>query len=333
VTLSRRQFVQGASLAGLGLVVGCGSLAQPAQRAARMPRIGYLEVAPNPVEATWDEAFRQGLQELGYVEGQNLTVEWRAAASREHLSELAAELVRLPVELIVVRGDAVARAVTAASPAMPVVVALTADPIATGLVDSLARPGGQITGLTATAPQLTGKRLELLKDAAPEITRVAAFWNPSEPPRQAEFREAEAAAPTLGLQLQSLEVRDPAAFEQAFAAALAERADGLLVFAGQLVTSQAARIVEFAARQRLPATYVQREHVEAGGLMAYGPSYLAMHRRAAYYVDRILKGAKPADLPVEQPMVFDFVVNLPTAQALGLTIPQHVLLQATQVIQ
>jgi putative ABC transport system substrate-binding protein len=329
---TRRAFLR-AGLGGVSLLLACDRLPGQPPPAPPVPRIGYLEMAPNPIEAAWDEAFRQGLHDLGYVEGQNVAVEWKAASSGEQLTELAVDLVRLPVELIVVRGDAVARAVTAASPTMPVVVALTADPIATGLVTSLARPGGQVTGLSATAPQLTGKRLELLTEAAPQITRVAIFWNPSEPPRQAEFREAEAAARALGLQLQSLEVRGPADFDAAFAAALVERADGLLVFAGQLIVSQDERIVAFAKHHRLPAMYVQRVQVEAGGLMAYGPSQLAMHRRAAYFVDRILKGTKPGELPVEQPTTFDFIVNLQTAQALGLTIPQHVLLQATEVIQ
>src|SRR5438270_9179987 len=243
-SLTRRRFVQGTGAAGLALLAGCGLLAPPAQRPARVRRIGFLQSGLSSVETSWDEAFRQGLRDLGYVENQNILIEWKAASSNELLPELAAELVRLPVDLIVVRGNVVARAAMDASPTIPVVIALTADPVATGLVASLAHPGGQVTGLTAIAPQLTGKRLELLKEAVPELSRVAVFWDPSEPPRVAEFHEAEVAARMLGLQLQSLEVRGPADFETAFAAVLAERADGLLVFAGGLNSSQAPRIID-----------------------------------------------------------------------------------------
>lgn len=333
-TWSRRQVLQGAGVASLGVLAGCGLLAQPAQRPTRVPRIGFLEFNQSAVAASFDEAFRQGLRDLGYVEGETITVEWKAAGSnRERLSELATELVQLPVDIIVVRGDEAARAAKDASPAIPVVMALSGDPISTGLVASLAHPGGHVTGLSAIISQLTGKRLELLKEAVPGLSRVAAFWNPNDPPRVAEFQEAGPAARTLGLELQSLQVRTPADFDAAFAAAQAERADGLLVFAGGLNSGQAPRIVEFAQRQRLPAMFALREHADAGGLMAYGPNYLALHRRAAYYVDRILKGTSPADLPVEQPREFDFVINLKTARALGLVIPQHVLLQATEVSQ
>lgn len=331
---SRRHLLHGAGTAALGLFAGCGFLAQPAQRTARVPRIGFLEENRNPVGDSLNEVFRQGLRELGYVDGENIIIEWRAAdSSHERLSVLAAELVQLPVDLIVVRGNEPGQAAKDASPTIPVVMALSGDPVGTGLVAGLAHPGGHVTGLTALAPQLAGKRLELLKDAVPELSRVGTFWNPSLPPHLPEFDETETAAAALGLQLQSLEVRSPADFAQAFTAALAERAQALLVFTGGLNSSQAPRITEFALRHRLPTMYALREHADAGGLMAYGPSYLAMHRRAAYYVDRILKGAKPADLPVEQPREFEFVLNLKTAQALGLTIPQHVLLQATEVIQ
>jgi putative ABC transport system substrate-binding protein len=332
--LTRRRFVQTAGTAGLGLLAACGSLVQPTPRPTRIPHIGFLEQNPNPAGASLTEAFRQGLRELGYIEGENIIIEWRSAdASHERLAALASELVHLPVDLIVVRGNEPAQAAKDASPTMPVVMALSGDPVGTGVVASLAHPGGQVTGLTAMAPQLAGKRLEVLKDAVPELSRVGTLWNPSLPPHLPEFDETETAAAALGLQLQSLEVRSPADFAQSFAAALAERAQALLVFTGGLNSSQAPRITEFALRHRLPTMYALREHADAGGLMAYGPSYLAMHRRAAYYVDRILKGTRPADLPVEQPREFDFVINLKTAQALGLSLPQHVLLQATEVIQ
>jgi putative tryptophan/tyrosine transport system substrate-binding protein len=334
VSVSRRQFVRAGGAAGLGLLAGCGFQAQSPQHGAKVPRLGFLEQNQNPVGDSLSEAFRQGLRELGYVEGENVIIEWRAAGpSPERLSVLAAELVQLPVDLIVVRGNEPAQAAKDASPTIPVVMALAGDPVGTGLVASLAHPGGQVTGLTAIAPQLAGKRLELLKDAVPELSRVGTFWNPSLPPHLPEFDETEIAAAALGLQLQSLEVRSPADFAPAFAATLAERAQALLVFTGGLNSGQAPRITEFALQHHLPTMYALREHADAGGLMAYGPSYLAMHRRAAYYVDRILKGTSPADLPVEQPREFDFVVNLRTAQALGLTIPQHVLLQATEVLQ
>jgi putative ABC transport system substrate-binding protein len=330
--VSRRQLLQGTSLAGLTLAAGCGQLPFPGQRPPRVPRIGFLEPNSNSVAASLNEAFRQGLREHGYAEGENIVIEWRAAGSTELLPESAAELVRLPVDLIVVRGNESARAAREASPTIPVVMALGADPVATGLIASLAHPGGQVTGLTAMVPQLTGKRLELLKEVEPKLSRVAVFWNPDDASRTAEFREAEAGARTLGLQLLSLVVRRPADFDMAFDLARAERAEGLLVFAGGLNSSQAARIVEFAQRQRLPAMYALREHVDAGGLMAYGPNYFAMHRRAAYYVDRILKGTKPADLPVEQPTTFEFPVNMKTALELGITFPQEILLQITEVI-
>jgi len=331
--LTRRGFVQATGLAGVALLAACGRLPGQAAPAPRMPRIGFLEQNPNAVGDALSEALRQGLRELGYVEGQSILIEWRAAASPSELAEQAAELVRIPVDLIVVRGNEPAQAAKDARTAVPVVIALAGDPIATGPVTSLSHPGGLVTGLTAIAPELAANRLELLRDAVPELSRVAAFWDPGLAPHGPEWRETEAAAATLGLQLQPLEVHSPGDFEQAFAAAVAERAEALLVFTGGLNSSQAPRIIDFARRQGLPAMYALREHADAGGLMAYGPNYAAMHRRAAYYVDRILKGANPADLPIEQPREFDFVINLKTAQALGLAIPQHVLLQATEVLQ
>jgi putative ABC transport system substrate-binding protein len=329
--LSRRRFVQGAGLAGLGLLAGCGRL--PWQGQAPTPvkvhRLGWLVADAEP-----NENLRQALGELGYVEGQNLVFEFRSAEGHdERLPALAAELVRLPVELLLASGTPAIQAAQQATQRIPIVMATAGDPVATGLVTSLARPGGNITGVTTVTQQLTGKRLELLREAQPTLARVGVLWWVGNAGNALGWREAQEAAGALGLAVLSLELRGPEDFDTAFATATREHADALLVVNSQLVSANRQRIVDFAARSGLLSMYANRGFVQDGGLMAYGANQLSLRRRAASQVDRILKGAEPADLPVEQPTTFDFVINLRTAQSLGLTIPPHVLLQATEVIQ
>jgi putative tryptophan/tyrosine transport system substrate-binding protein len=327
--VSRRQLVQGVGLAGLGLVAGCGRWPGQAQPPAKAYRVGYIG---NP---DFMEAFREGLREHGWVEGQNIVIESRASPSRQDLptDRLAAELVALPVDVIVTQGTPPTLAAMQATSSIPIVMAISVDPVGEGHVASLARPGGHVTGQSVMTRELSGKRLELLQDAVPGISRVAVLWAPADPGMGPTFAEVEAAARRLGVDLQSLEVAGPEDFDRAFAVAAAEHADALLVLPTGFILRGRQRIVELAAAHRLPAMYPYREHVEAGGLMNYGPNVRDMFRRAATYVDKILKGAKPADLPVEQPMTFSLVINAKTAQALGLTIPPHVLLQATEVLQ
>ena len=326
---TRRQFLRGAGAAGLALLAGCGRLpwqAQPSQT----PRIGYLGDRTIPV---FEEAFRQGLREHGNVEGQNIVIEWRfAEGSPEGLADLAGELLARRVKVIVAGTTLAALAAGRATSSTPIVMA-NGDPVGSGLAASLARPGGNVTGVSNFGGQLAGKRLELLRDVIPGVARVAVLWTPANPLKVAEWTETQSAGGTLGMELQSLEVGRPEELEVAFAAATREEADALVVFGDNLTGGHAPRIVELAARSRLPTIYGVRMFMDAGGLMAYGANIPSLYRRAAYYVDRILKGAKPAELPVEQPREFDFIINLKTAQALGLTIPQHVLLQATEVLQ
>lgn len=330
---SRRRFVRGASLAGLGLLAGCGRLPGPAQPPAQSPRLGVLAVGSPADSAPNLDALRQGLQELGYVEGQNLAMEYRyAAGRREHLPDLAADLVRLPVDLIVTPG-AGAEAAKAASEAVPVVMATHADPVGSRLIASFAHPGGNVTGLTTIALELAGKRLELLKEAVPGASRVAVIWNAGVASMAGEYGETVIAAEALGVELQSVTVRQPADLDRAYEAVTAAGIDALVVLADVFTLANRAKIVALAAQSGLPAISGDREYASAGGLLAYGPNLLAQWHRAATYIDKILKGAKPADLPVERPREFDFVINLKTTQALGLTIPEHVLLQATEVIQ
>jgi putative tryptophan/tyrosine transport system substrate-binding protein len=337
--LSRRQVVQGMGAVGLGLLAGCGPLPFQGQSPSpKVPTIGYLGPLPAesadsleraPVENL--EAFRQGLAALGYMEGQNVVIEHRSTDQGEaELREAAAELVRLRVDVIVTTGVPSTLAAKAATSAIPIVFVSAGDPVGAGLVASLARPGGNVTGLASLNPELTGKRLELLAQVVPGLRRVAFLWDPLTP--ASNVQELQAATQALGVRLQLLEIRDVADYEAAFAAAGAEQADALMM-AGAINTRHRARIVSLAASGRLPAMYTSSLAVHEGGLMAYGPNLLDLHRRAATYVDKSLKGAQPADLPVEQPMRFNFVINAKTAQALGLTIPHHVLLQATEVIQ
>jgi len=280
------------------------------------------------------EAFRHGLRERGYREGKDLTIEHRyAEGNPDLLPGLAAELVGLQVEVIVVSGSQAIQALKHATSTIPVVMAVSGDPLEKGFVTSLARPGENLTGLSLFAPELSGKRLELLKEAVPAISHVAVLANPANPLTAAQVRETQRAAQALQVQLHLVEVRGPYDLDNAFSALRSMRADALMLLLDPLFLSQRARLVELTATSRLPAMYAFREDAEAGALMAYGPNFPDMFQRAATYVDKILKGAKPAELPVEQPMKFELVINLKTAQALGLTIPPVLLFRADEVIQ
>jgi putative tryptophan/tyrosine transport system substrate-binding protein len=336
---SRRQIVQGMGAAGLGLLAGCGRLPWQAQPAARIPRIGFLSAGLPSASVDRVEAFRQALRELGYVEGENVVIEYRyAEGTLDRVSELAAELVRLPVDVILAGAPTPTRAAKEATSTMPIVMAYETDPVGNGFIASLARPGGNITGLSSLAPGISGKQLELLQAIVPGLSRVAVLGT-SLPGGYADLaldprsKELELAAGALGVQLQYSDVRSLEDIEPAFGEARREHVDAAVVFASPILEAHRTRVADLAVQHRLPTVYHVREFVEAGGLMCYGVSFIGLYRRAATYVDRILKGAKPADLPIERPREFEFVINLRTAQALGLTIPPHVLLQATEVIQ
>ena len=304
-----------------------------AQQPARIPRIGILIGSSASSYSARVEAFRRRLRELGYVEGKNIFIEYRYAEGKlERLPDLAAELVGLKVDVIVTTGQAVLVA-KKASPTLPIVFGAAADPVGAGLVSSLARPGGNITGLSLMAQDLDGKRLELLKEAFPKVARVAFLWVPVDSRGNLALTEMEAAAKALGFKLQSLEVRSLEDFDGAFARAKTNGAHALITSASPLIDTQQRQVLDFAAKNRLPAMYHTSEYVEAGGLMSYAPNYADLWRRTADYVDKILKGAKPADLAVEQPTKFEFLVNLKTAKQIGLTIPQKVLARADKVIK
>ena len=318
----------------LGLILA--PLAAEAQLAGKVPRVAYLTPwsDSDPGRQRGLEAFRQGLRELGYVEGQNIAIESRSAeGTDDRLPALAADLVRSKVDVIVATSGAATKAAQQATRTIPIVMSLVNDPVGSGLVASLARPGGNVTGLTIMAPDLMAKRLELLKEVVPKLSRVALLQNPDNPASAAQLREAEAAARALRVQPQTLEARNPQEIEGAFAAMIRERAGALLILSDAIFFTQRRQIAELAAKGRLPSIIGTRDYPVAGGLMAYGPNFLDLERRAATFVDRILKGAKPGDLPAEQPTKFELVINLKTAKALGLTIPQSVLLRADQVIQ
>ena len=327
--MHRRWFV-----AGIAILVA-KPLAGEAQPARTVPLVGHLFVQPLSATGHLREAFRNGLRELGYVEGQNIVIEFRNAEGRvERLPDLAAELVRLKVDAIVAAPNAAIEAVRRATRTIPIVMAASEDPVGSGFVFSLARPGGNITGVTGMAPELSGKRLELLKEVVPKLSQVAILWDPDGPASAVQLRESEVAARALGVELQSLSLRGPSPdFESAFRAATTARAGALITVNSPLTIGHRIRIIELAAKSHLPALYGFREFVEAGGLMAYGASLPDTHPRAALYVDRILKGAKPADLPVEQPTKFELVINMKTAKALGLSIPPSLLGRADQVIE
>jgi ABC-type uncharacterized transport system substrate-binding protein len=317
-----------------------GALAAPlgaeAQQAAKIARIGYLaiDLVANP---RFRESFRQGLRDLGYVEGRNVVIEYRDAEGKpERLPALAAELVALKVDVIVAGGTAQALAAKQATRSLPIVFAQAADPVSSGLVTSLARPGGNVTGLSMLNPELVGKCLEHLKEAVPGISRVAVLWRAGELGERTERdmrKGAEVAARALGVRLQFLEARGSADLDRAFSEMTRARAEALTVLTSTTLIGERIHLVDLAAKNRLPAVYPWREGVDAGGLMSYGPNGADMYRRAATYVDKILKGAKPGDMPVEQPTKFELVINLKTAKALGLTIPPSVLARADQVIE
>ena len=310
----------------------CGAVAQ-AQQPARIPRIGILFVSSASVQSARIEALRQRLRELDYVEGKNIVIEYRYADGKlERLPDLAAELVGLKVDVIVTVPQAISAA-QKASPTIPIVFALHPDPVGTGIVSSLARPGGNITGLSAMVPDLDGKRLELLKEAVSKVTRVAFLWQSTGPRGNQALTEMEAAAEALGLKVLSLPVRSLDDFEGAFARAKKERAQALITTIGGLIITQRRQVLDFAAKNRLPAMYPYSEFVEAGGLMSYAPSYTDLWRRAGDFVDKILKGTKPANMPVEQPTKFEFLVNLKTAKEIGMTIPQKMMKRTEKVIQ
>jgi putative ABC transport system substrate-binding protein len=306
-----------------------------AQQTSKPPRIGYLSPSSTSVSASNREVFREGLRQLGYVEGQNIIIEWRYADGKdERLPDLAAELVRLKVDLVVTHSTPAIRALQRATTSIPIIMANVGDPIAQGFVASLARPGGNLTGFTNLSPDLSTKRLELLKEVSPKILRVAVFQNTAQ--HGPAMKEVEAAAKALRVQVQILEVRGPNDIEMAFEAARRDRADALLTMPNPLLrqdTKPRKRIVDFTLTRRMPSMHEGSDYVVAGGLMSYGLDDKDNFRRAAVYVDKILKGAKPADLPVEQPMKFEFVINLKTAKQIGLPIPPNVLARADRVIR
>jgi putative ABC transport system substrate-binding protein len=305
-----------------------------AQQPAKVPRIGVLWLYSPTIASPFAEAFRQGLRGLGYVEGQNIALEERWAEGRfDRLPSLAAELVRLNVDIIMTTSTPGAQAGQQATKSIPIVLTLVSDPVESGLVGSLARPGGNVTGLSLMHPDLTGKRLELLKEVIPKLSRVAVLSNSANPIIPPLLRETEAAARALGIQLQVVEVRGPTEFDGAFSAMTRDRAGALVVLPDGIFQNERRRIAALAVKSRLPAMYAWKEAVEDGGLMSYGASVPDIFRRAATYVDKILKGAKPAELPVEQPIKFEFVINLKAAKQIGLTIPPNVLARADKVIK
>jgi putative ABC transport system substrate-binding protein len=318
------------------LALGAAPFAAEAQQATKVARIGFLtlNLAPN---LYLREAFLQGLRDLGYVEGRNVVIEYRDAEGKsERLPALAAELVALKVDVIVAPSTPAALAAKQATKTIPIVFASVPDPVTDGLVTSLARPGDNVTGLSLLAPELVGKRLELLKQAVPGVTWVAVLWQPGglgERTEKDQLKAADVAARALGVRLQVVEARGPADIDRAFSDMTRARTGALTVLTGTMFFTERRRLVDLAAKNRLPAVYPWRDGVDAGGLMSYGPNTADLFRRAATYVDKILKGTKPGDLPVEQPTKFELIINLKTAKALGLTIPQSVLGRADDVIQ
>lgn len=305
-----------------------------AQQAEKIPRIGYLSGSSLSVLAARIEAFRQGLRDLGYVEGKNIVIEWRDADGNfDRLRAIAADLVRLKVDVIVSPGPTVTRVVREATSTIPIVMAQDTDPVGSGFIASLARPGGNITGLATLAPEMAGKQLELLKEIFPRLSRMAVIGNSTNPGDAQALRETVLAAGAFEVYLRYLDVLDPKDIETIFRAAAKGRADTLLVLGNPILNAHRKQIVDLAVKHRLPATYTRPEYIAAGGLMYYGTNYNDLFRRAATYVDKILKGTKPADLPVEQPKKFEFIINLKAAKQIGLTIPPGVLRRADKVIK
>ena len=325
----------GTVLVVVALTILAGPLAGRAQPRGQQFRIGYLGSSAPALERHLVEAFRRELRDLGYMEGQNLVIEYRWAEGHDdRLPALAVELVRLNPDVIVTTGTPGTLAAKQATKTVPIVMASSANPVESGLVASLAHPGGNVTGLSILAPELEGKRLQLLTEVIPRLSRLGVLWNPANPVTNIVLEQTQAVAQRVRVTLEPLvEVRRVDEFESAFATIARVRPQALVVIADRLLLAHRARIVSFAAAQRLPAMYPYREYVDAGGLLSYAPSNVGLFRETAIYVDKILKGAKPGDLPVEQPTKFELVINLKTAKVLGLTIPQSLLLQATEIIE
>lgn len=327
--MRRRRFL---TLSGVAVLTA--PLVAAAEAVGELPRIGFLGNSTAALEAHLVGAFLKGLRDRGYVEGENMQVEYRwAEGDYARFPALIDELVALNVDVIVTAGTPATLAVKNATTSIPVVMVAVGDPVGTGIVPSLSRPGGNITGLTSISPELDGKRLELLREAVPDVAHVAVLWNAASPLQVIAEERTRAAAQVLDIKVLSLGVRTAEQIEDAFEEIVREQPGGLLVLADRLFLHHRARIMAFAAEQRLPGVHAYRELVEAGGLMSFGPSYKAMHRKAATYVDKILRGANPAELPIERPAKFELVVNLKAAEALGITIPPSILLRADEVIE
>ncbi len=316
----------------LGILLG--SLAAQAQQTGNVYRIGFLGNSTAALEANLVGPFREGLRDLGYVEGRNVLIEYRWAEGKyDRFPTLIGELLALKVAVIVTAGTPATLAVKKATTSVPLVMTAVGDPVGTGIVPSLSHPGGNITGLTAISTEMDAKRLELLREVVPSVSYIALLWNAGSPLQVLAEKQVQAAAQVLRMRVLSLGVKTEEEIKSALAVMARERLDALLVLADRLLLHHRVLIMDFATRHRLPGVHAYRELVEAGGLMSFGPSYADMHKRAAYFVDRILKGAKPGDLPVERPRTFELVINLKVAKALGLTIPQSVLLRGTEIIQ
>jgi putative tryptophan/tyrosine transport system substrate-binding protein len=319
---------------GLALCAMLLALCSSASAQQPVPRIGYLSAPSLSASAGRIEALRQGLRELGYAEGKNIVIEWRSADGKsDRLSALAAELVRLKVDIIITGGGAATRAAKEVTATIPIVTAQDPDPVGNGFVASLARPGGNITGLSTYAPELSGKRLEILREVVPKLSHVAVLGTSTQPGYTQVLREIEPTAKAFGVKLQSLDVLDSKDIEVAFRAAKTERADGVLTLNSPVLSSERRQLVALAIKNQLPVIYHQGRFVEEGGFMYYGVNLLDLDRRSATYVDKILKGRKPADLPVEQPIKFELIINLKAAKQIGLTIPPNVLARADRVIK
>ncbi len=332
---SRRRFLQGSlTMAGFGVLSGCGLVPLGGRQPTKVPRLGFLAPGSREGRGPFIDGLLQGLGELGYVDGQNVSIEYRfAGTDDDRLPALAAELVDLKVDVIVASATLASIAAKQTTGTIPIVMGASSEPIASGIVDSLARPGGNVTGLSLMSWQVMGKRLELLRAFIPDLALVAMFTNVTNPVYLPQLEALEAAARTLAIQVQRLDVRRAEDFEIGFQAAAARHAGALIVPADALITNNRVAIAGLAKRYRQPAIYEFREFVELGGLLSYGANLRDLYRRAATYVDKILKGAKPADLPIEQPTKFDFAVNLTTAKELGITFPEDVLIQITEIIE
>ena len=318
----------------LGVLLFALCVSVDAQQTAKIPRIGFLTAASLSSVAPRVDGFQQGLRELGYVEGKNIVIEWRHAEGQpDRVREFAAELVRLKVDVIVSAGPTVTRAAKEATITIPIVMAQDSDPVGNGFVASLARPGGNITGLSSLSSELSGKQLEILKEILPTLSRMVVIGSSNQPGDAQALSEAKLAAGAFKVKLQYVDVLNSKEIETAFRQASKGRAEAALVLASPVLNSQRTQVVDLAVKNRFPAIYYQREYVEAGGLISYGVSQPDLDRRAATYVDKILKGAKPADLPVEQPTKFEFIINLKAAKQIGLTIPPNVLARADKVIK